>query len=181
MQRCNLEGGFSAKIFNVEFIQNRFNKPEKEEEIDVKITFIVESEGVEPTTGEAYLSLSNDIIQKGNDQGKSSVSVSLDTLEFLGLPKTELANVAKLHGVEISVFAKRGGDQGQYLNFYINKRAPEQVVTPEAMQQRMNVLLGIGGNTASPVGATVTTAPVQQAVTIPAVTPVAKSDPFAVA
>jgi hypothetical protein len=140
MQECKYTGNFNAVITSIDFIQNRFHKEGKENEVDVKIGFKTIIDNIKQE-GFSYLSLSGNTIQVGKYQGRTSKDVSLDTMQSIGLANKELGNIKTLVGKDVGVFGKVGGDQEQYLNFFINApRIPDTIIDPS----QINALLGIG-------------------------------------
>jgi len=139
--KCEREGSFSAGIKDIKMIENRFqgDREEAARTMEVKIDFVTQ----EYETGAIYLDFSDDYVQAGPNKGKRSCDASMETLEDLGLQKSEFANIKKLIGSKLSINGHKNAKG--YLNFYISSAMPQTEMSAAAGLAKFNLLFAPQG------------------------------------
>lgn len=128
------EGQFQGKVTQARFIEHRFEPPEAKE-VEVSIEFVTE----EGETGAIYLSLTNSIVDGGNDAGRKEYEVSMEKLSHYGVDLSSgAAAIKSLNAKMISVFGKR--NKSGYLNFYLNTSKPKVEVSEQIANDKLKSL-----------------------------------------
>jgi len=118
MEKITQEGNYSTIIVDAKLIKHRF---EPAAGYEVKLTGKTSDDKV----CDVYLAITQKYIQNGNNSGKQEMALSMETLQFLGLPGNDLSQIKTLINRPMPVFAQTS--KSGYLVFYVSKISEEEV------------------------------------------------------